>query len=429
MSYTVPQSQMSTKDDPLTACVLACSKQKQMVACVSFDDFQECLRVVQECSGLAQTQKEALGQFCRACGEGLSRCAPAPISTPSSTESPPSEVPSSEKTTPPPKAKKSLTPEQQEEALCKKRGGVWYMETVNDPESGLPKLVTHCVTLKNVIDRVVKLEDLAHAKGDAPVAFSPEQLEDLERLHNMKLPPNLEQRLQILEGALDALCPKLKGDPQASLRKRCLAVQATIVITEMKADDAVARSKTAFEQSQLAHKRINEIRDQRTPEGDLRPKLRVSLTGIIHTRRTAITQDIVSAVGFEGAYLPPLTTNMRLELLAGIGKTTGNVFGSDRAVNWLGAGLAGPIAGSDFLAEGLLYLEHWYGANELSALNFYGVAGGVTWMPGSSTRKDQYPVLALGLRTAVGDMRTNFGNRGVADQFDASLAAHFLIAF
>jgi hypothetical protein len=302
---------------------------------------------------------------------------------------------------------------------------VWYIEVFEGDVS----MTTHCVTLINVVDRVVKLERALRMKNAGTAEITPEQLKVLDRLRAMNLPPDLAQRLQNLEGAIEALCEKLKDKPDATLRERCLRINARLATVEIKAGGAAADAKLAFEQSQLALKGVNEAKAQKASEGDPRPKLRLSLVGSLHLHQTPYTQDTIAALGFEGAYTPLLTRDMRMLLLAGIGKSTGQVFGADRVTTWAGVGLTGPIAASDFNAEGFGYWEHWYGANELSALNFYGAGAGVNWMPGSSTRKDFSIVPVIGLRAMLGDTRTGFRINGVHDQLDAVLSMYGSIAF
>ncbi|HWQ99508.1 MAG TPA: hypothetical protein VN397_01520 [Candidatus Methylomirabilis sp.] len=436
-------------DDDLAVCVSTCAKKTKTVACVTFDDFSACLNTVPECSRLSVPSRDALDEFCNACGNASKRCrkggarragtpgtpktasppassgSAAPPAAPSSSSAPAPSVPPS-----PAPAPASAT----DEELCRKKGGVWYLEAVEDLSTDPPtgKVIEHCQTLEHALDRIVKLERAVRMKQAGTGSISQEDLAELDRLRKMQLPDDLGRRFREVELGLDVLCPPIEKHPEATLKQRCLKFLFRIDMLEVKADEALETARYAKAQAEHAQKRINDLEHGHGSAavlGGYRPRLRVSAVTTWHAFKTPYDHEAVWGAGFEAAYMPNLTPNLSLFLLGGIGISVSDLMGEQRPVMWGGMGLSGPVKKDDFLVEGLLYAEHWYGSDERSTLNFYGVGGGFTWMPGASVRKGYSPVPAFGIRAILGDTRIKSPGGGTEDSFDVVAAGHALIAF
>lgn len=425
-------------DGELAVCLEACAKKTQTLACVSFDDYSACLKTVPECSRLGAPSQNALGEFCRACGNASARCdqggkkevAPA---APSQKPKPSPSGKAKPRVTPPSAAKK-MPPPATDEALCRKKGGVWYLEEVEDKSTDPPtaELKEHCQTLTNALDRISKLERALRRQQAGTGSMSQADLDELDHLRKMGLPDHLADRLREIESGLDILCPPIDKRPDASLKQRCLKFLFRIDLLEIKADEAVETADYAKAQAEHAQKRITDLEhgtSRASALGGYRPRLRLSAVMTWHAFKTPYDHEAVWGGGLEGAYYPNLTPNLSLVLLGGFGISGADLMGRQRPVTWGGAGLASPVKKDDFLVEGLLYAEHWYGSDERSTLNFYGGGAGFVWMPGASVRKGYYPVPALGVRAMLGDTRLQTPDGGTRDSFDAVLAAHALIAF
>ncbi len=437
-SQALQAQAQSSQEKDLAVCLESCAKQTQTLACVSFDDYDACLKTVPECSRLSAPNKSSLGEFCRACGNASAHCgkdekkgsAPAAPS-PKPRSSPPGKA---KPRVAPPSPAKQKSPSATDEALCRKKGGVWYLEEVEDKSTDPPtvELKEHCQTLENALDRIGKLERALRRQQAGTGSMSQTDLDELDRLRKMGLPDRLAARLREIESGLDVLCPPIERQPEASLKQRCLKFLFRIDLVEIKADEAVQTADYAKAQAEHAQKRINDLEhgtSRVSALGGYRPRLRLSAVITWHAFKTRYDHEAVWGGGLEGAYYPNLTPNLSLVLLGGFGISGTELMGQERPVTWGGFGLASPVKKDDFIVEGLLYAEHWYGTDERSTLNFYGGGVGFVWMPGASVRKGYYPVPALGVRGILGDTRIQSPNGGMRDSFDAVLAAHALIAF
>lgn len=428
----------------ITACVKACSAKFMVEACVSLDDMKECFNgSIAECQGISSETRGIAGNACAICANLPPACAPTPVAKPAETGKPKVAAVRA----------RPLT----EEELCRRRPNATYVEEPVLTESGEPtgEVKKHCFTLRKAHEWLLDLErSMRQLRAKTSNRLSPEELERLRNLINAKdLPPELGQRIEGLKTeGLDSICPPIKGQPNATMRARCTEVFTRLEVVEQRVSFAQQTADAANANADQAHERINGIVDGSTPipgpGENTRPKLRFSVVGSLHTSRT-VNQDFLWLGGAEVEWMPPLTRGLSMAFLGGLGAGSHHDM-SDTLVAWAGAGLSGPMFFSDeVIADGLFYYEHWSDRSS-SALNFYGAALGLTWMPGVGNRRmhraiqtnpvtgqrderkleaGSFIVPALGFRGAVGESRMTTANGERTGYLDGVLTAHLGIGF